>query len=116
MTTLVALLTSASGALSLSLDEHGWCQVHLRASGTRRRLGAERLSYIAAHLARFLTDTSPGQRWVFSLSELHMSAYGEHVDGGVLVHFQDSSANVFASLTLTLDEKTEWVQELSRYR
>jgi hypothetical protein len=119
VTTLVALLTSASGTVSLSLDEQGvgeWCQVHLLVSGARRPLGAERLSYIAAHLATFLTDTSPGRRWVFSLAELHTSAYGAHVAGEATIQLQDSGAKMFASLTLTLAEQAAWVQALSRYR
>jgi len=111
-------LSSSSGSLTLALDENGvgsWCQVHLYVSGASRPLGAETLKYIAAHLASFLADTSPGQRWVFSLSELHTSAYGEHVAGGAVIHLQDADAQMFAKLVLTPDEKNQWLQEVSKH-
>ncbi len=110
-------LSSSSGSLTLTVDEKGiggWCQVHLLLSGASRPLGAERLKYIAAHLASFLADTSRGQRWVLSLSELHTSAYGEHIAGGAIIHLQDADARMFATIELTTAEKSQWLQELSR--
>lgn len=111
-------LSSSSGSLTLALDEKGvggWCQVHLLVSGASRPLGAETLKYIAAHLASFLADTSPGQRWVLSLSELHTSAYGEHVAGEAIIHFQDADAKMFAKLVLTPAEKSQWLQEMLKH-
>jgi len=111
-------LSSSSGSLTLALDEKGvggWCQVHLLVSGASRPLGAERLKYIAAHLASFLADTSPGQRWVLSLSELHTSAYGEHVAGEAIIHLQDADAKMFAKLVLTPAEKSQWLQEMLKH-
>jgi hypothetical protein len=112
------VLRNSSGSLTLTLDEKGvgdWCQVHLLVSGMSRPLGAERLKYIAAYLASFLADTSPGQRWVLSLSELHTSAYGEHVAGGAIIHLQDADAKMFAKLVLTPAEKSQWLQEMSKH-
>jgi hypothetical protein len=106
------VLTSASGTLTLALDEKGiggWCQARLLAAG------AERLMYIAAQLAAFLADSAPGQRWIFSLSELHTSAYGEHVDGATIIALQDSDAKWFATLLLTSGERSEWLRQSSRY-
>ena len=111
-------LSSSSGSLTIALDEKGiggWCQVHLLVSGASLPLGAERLKYIAAHLASFLADTSPGQRWVLSLSELHTSAYGEHVEGGAIVLLQDADAKMFAKLVLTPAEKSQWLREVSKH-
>lgn len=112
------VLRSSSGNLILSLDEKGvggWCQVHLEMPGIRRPLGAERLRYVATHLASFLAESSSTQRWVFSLSELHTSAYGEHVDGEAIIHLQDADAKMFAKLVLTPTERTEWIETLSQY-
>jgi len=109
-------LTTSSGSLTVSPDENGvgdWCQVHLLASGERQPLGAETLKYIAAHLRSFLEDSSPGQRWVFSLSELHTSAYGEHLAEGATIHLHDADATMFARLVLTPAEITEWLSKMS---
>jgi hypothetical protein len=117
-TTTPIVLNSLSGSLTLTFDERGvdeWCQVHLLLSGVCRPLGAERLKYIAAHLASFLADTSPGQRWVFSLSELHTSAYGEHIAGEAILHLQNADAKMFAKLVLTAVEKSQWKLELSQH-
>lgn len=108
-------LTSASGSLTLTVDsqgEGGWCRVELVTSDAARPLGAERLSYVATRLTSFLQDASPGHRWVFSLSELHTSAYGEHYDGTVTLELQDASAITFAVLTLSPAERTEWLDRL----
>jgi hypothetical protein len=112
------VLSSSSGSLTLTLDEKGvggWCQVHLLVSGVRRPLGAEGLKYIAVHLASFLTDTSPGQRVVLSLSERHTSAYGEHIAGGAIIRLQDANAKWFAKLELTAAEMGQWMQELLQH-
>lgn len=110
-------LGSSSGSLALVLDEKGvgdWCQVHLLVSGASRPLGAETLKYVAAQLVSFLAETSPGVRWVLGLSELHTSAYGEHVGGGAIIHLQDANANMFAKLVISPGEKTQWLEQLSR--
>ena len=112
------VLSSSSGSLTLTLDEKGfgaWCQVHLLVSGVSRPLGAERLEYIAGHLVSFLADTTPSLRWVFSLSELHCSAYGEHLAGEAILHIQDAYAKWFAKLVLTPAEKSQWMQELLQH-
>lgn len=112
------VLSSSSGSLTLTLDETGvggWCQVHLLASGVCRPLGAERLTYIAARLTSFLADTSLGRHWVFSLSELHTSAYGEHVAGEAILHLRDADAKMFATLVITAAEKSQWLRELSQH-
>ncbi len=111
-------LSSSSGSLRLVPDEKGvggWCQVHLLVSGANRPLGAETLKYITAHLASFLADTSPGCRWVLSLSELHTSAYGEHVAGEAIIHLQDTDAKMLAKLVLTPAEKSQWLQEMLKH-
>jgi hypothetical protein len=111
-------LGSSSGRLALVLDEKGvgdWCQVHLLVAGASRPLGAATLRYVVAHLVSFLTDTSPGVRWVLGLSELHTSAYGEHVAGGAIIHLQDADANMFAKLVISPGEKTQWLEQLSRH-
>jgi len=96
-------------------DEVGWSQVRLSAAGVTRPLGAETLEYIASKLTAFLSDTAPGQRWVFSLSELHVSAYGDHVAGRVVLQFQDAEGRMFATLELTAAEMSEWKQIVSRH-
>ena len=112
------VLASSSGNLTLTLDEKGvggWCQVHLNAPGVSRPLGAERLNYVATHLMSFLVGTAPGLRWVLSLSELHCSAYGEHVGEEAFLHLQDAEARMFAKLVLTPGEKSQWMDELSKH-
>lgn len=112
------VLSSSSGSLTLAIDEQGvggWCQVHLLVAGVGRQLGAERLRYIASHVTSFLADPSPGRRWVFNLSELHTSAYGEHVAAESIIHLQGANAQWFAKLVLTPTEKSEWMQELSQH-
>jgi hypothetical protein len=115
---MAIVLSSSSGSLTLTPDESGvdgWCQVHLITSAVRRPLGAERLNYVAAQLLSFLSDASPDQHWVFSLSELHTSAYGKHVGEEAILELQDAHAHFFAKLVLTAAEKHQWVQELSQY-
>lgn len=112
------VLSSSSGTLTLAIDEQGvggWCQVHLLVAGVERRLGAERLKYIVSHLTSFLADPSPSRRWVFSLAELHTSAYGEHVAAETIIDLQDANAQWFAKMVLTPTEKSEWMQELSQH-
>lgn len=112
------VLRSSSGSLTLALYEKGvggWCQVHLLMTDICRPLGAERLQYIATHLTSFLSDATPGQRWVLSLSELHTSAYGEHVAGEAIIHLQDADGKMFAKLTLTTEEKKHWMQALMQH-
>lgn len=112
------VLSSSSGSLTLAIDEQGvggWCQVHLLVAGVGRGLGAERLKYIASHLTSFLADPSPSRRWVFSLSELHTSAYGEQLAADTIIELQDANAQWFAKIVLTPTEKSEWMQELSRH-
>lgn len=73
------------------------------------------MKYIVTHLWSFLAGTTPGLRWVLSLSERHTSAYGEHVGEEAVLHFQDSDAKVFAKLVLTRAEKVQWMEILSQY-
>ena len=70
---------------------------------------------VSERLSSFLVDTSVNQRWVLSLSELHTSVYGEHVAGGVLIHFQDADAMMFATLLLTAAERVQWIQQLAQF-
>jgi hypothetical protein len=116
---LIMLLSSSSGDLTVTFDEQGvggWCQVHLLVSGVSEPLGAERLKYIVTHLSSFLAGTTPGLRWVLSLSERHTSAYGEHVgEGEAILHLQDADAKVFAKLVLTRAEKKQWMEILSQH-
>jgi hypothetical protein len=109
------ILRSSSGSLSITLDAKGngdWSKVHLLEADVQRPLGAERLSYIATHLAAFLEDTSSPLHWVFSLSELHTCGNGEHIAGEAILHLQDVNAKWFAKLVLTAAEKRQWLQEL----
>ena len=121
MTTVPPIeLRSSDGSLILTLDEKGvggWCQVHLVSSGVSRPLGAETMKYIASHLVSFLkeTESTRGLRWVLNLSELHASAYGEHVQGETILHFQDANGKMFARLALTLAERKQWMETLSQY-
>lgn len=112
------VLDSSSGSLVLSLDEEGvggWCRVQLLVEGTGRPLGAERLKHIAEQLKSFLADASPGRRWIFGLSELHTSAYGEHCPHETIIDLQDGNAKWFARLELTPDEKHAWMLKLSKH-
>lgn len=111
------MLGSSSGDLTLTTDENGvggWCQVQLRVPDGSRPLGAERLKGIAARIKSFLSDPAAALRWVFNLSELHTSVYGEHVGGGAILHFQDANGEMFAELALTPAEKSDWLEILSR--
>jgi hypothetical protein len=113
------VLGSSSGSLTLTQDEKGvggWCRVHLLVSGVSRPLGAERLKYIATHLSSFLADAAPALRWVLSLSELHTSAYGEHVAGEAVLHLQDADAKVVPKLVLTPAERSEWLEALAKHK
>ncbi len=112
------VLSSSSGSLTLTFDEQGiggWCQVHLLVAGVGHPLGAERLKYIATRLRAFLEDPAPSQRWVFSLSELHTSAYGEHVAGGAILRLQDAHGKWLTKLVLTPTEKGGWMRQLSQH-
>ena len=114
----IVVLSSSSGGLTITCDEQGlggWCQVHLLVSGVSRPLGAERLKYLVARLSSFLTDTAPGLRWVFSLSEQHTSAYGEQVADNGILHLQDADGEAFANLILTGTEKKQWRETLSQH-
>jgi hypothetical protein len=62
-----------------------------------------------------LANTSPGLRWVLSLSERHSSIFGEHVDGGTVLHIQDRHATMFAKLVLSTDERPQWLLEVSKH-
>lgn len=114
------MLTSSTGSLTLTIDEEGlggWCQVHLLVSGVSRPLGAETLRYIASSLVSFLGEPrlKPGLRSVLGLSELHTSAYGEHLAEEVILHLQDADGTMFAKLVLAPAERSQWLQELSPY-
>ena len=114
------VLSSSSGTLTVTLDDKGvggWCQVHLVESGESRALGAEMLKYVASSLVSFLRDAEarPQLRSVLGLSELHTSAYGEHVAGEVVLHLQDANGKMFAKLVLTPAERARWMQALSQY-
>lgn len=105
------VLFSRSGSLAFDAHADGvgdWCQVHVLASGVRRLLGAEGLQVLAGRLAAFLADASPAQRWIFSVSEPHGAAYGEHFVDRVIISFQDHHGNMFAALTLTPTEVLRW--------
>ncbi len=52
---------------------------------------------------------------LFPIPELHVSAYGEHVAGEAILHFQDADGRMFANLVLTRAEKNQWLQELLHY-
>jgi hypothetical protein len=109
------VLTASGASLVISPDEHAWSQIHFAASGVRRPLGAERLKYIAEHIVSFLSDLTSGQRWVLSLSELHVSAYGEHLAGKAVLHLQDAEGMMFADLEITEAARKQWIDELSQY-
>lgn len=118
MVTVITPITlkSSGSTLILTVDAEGvggWCNMELRVEGATIRLGAERLEYIADHLRSFLADASPGSRWIFSLSELHTSAYGEHGAGGATIQLTDAKAKSLARLVLTADEKNEWMRQLA---
>lgn len=111
------VLRSSSGILTITPDEKGvggWCQAHLLLACESRPLGAETLRYIASSLVAFLTEseTKQGLRSVLGLSELHTSAFGEHVAGRAVLHLQDADGKMFAKLVLTPTEKSQWMQEL----
>lgn len=111
-------LRSASGTLLIAVDAlgvGGWCQVQLIAAGGTRPLGAEQWKYISAHLSSFLADTSPGQRWVFSLAERHTSAYGEHVAGAAVLHLEDADGRIFARLVLSSAEIDQWLHDMANF-
>ena len=107
------VLPGSNGTLTITSDERAWCQVRLTTSRLSQLLGAATLNDIAAHLVAFLEDTAPGQRWVLSLSELHTSAYGEHVPGKVIFHLEDADGTMFAKLVITEAQKLQWIRELS---
>ena len=109
------VLRTSGGSLTITPDKRIWSQVHLTTPGASRPLGAESLEYIAGHLVSFLADTTPSLRWVFSLSELHCSAYGEHLAGEAILHFQDADAKMLAKLVLTPAERSQWMLELSKH-
>jgi hypothetical protein len=52
---------------------------------------------------------------VFSLSERHTSAYGEHLAGEAILHLQDADGQVFARIVLTGAEKKQWLDLLSQH-
>jgi hypothetical protein len=107
------LLRTSTATLEIRPNEHAWSDVQLTTAGMSRPLGAETLKYLTTHIRAFLSDPAPGQRWVLSLSELHVSVYGEHLAEGVVLHFQDAHAKMFADVVITDAEKTQWIQELT---
>jgi hypothetical protein len=107
------LLRTSTATLEIHPNEHAWSEVQLTTSGMSRPLGAETLKYLTTHIRAFLSDPTPGQRWVLSLSELHVSVYGEHLAEGAVLHFQNAHAKMFADVVITDAEKTQWIQELT---
>ncbi len=109
------VLRASGGTLTITPGLQAWCQVHLVTPDISRPLGAESLEYVAAHLMAFLANAAPGLRWVLSLSELHCSAYGEHVAQEAFLHLQDAEARMFAKIVVTSAEKSQWMDELSKH-
>jgi hypothetical protein len=107
------VLTAGGGSLRLTTNEESWCQVSLVTTGETRPLGAELLSYVASHLVSFLSERRTGRQWVFTLAELHVAAYGEHLPEGVLFHFMDAEAKFFATLALSSAQQAKWLEALS---
>jgi len=96
-------------------NERVWREGRFVAAGTSRPLGAETLEYIARHLLDFLSDRTPGLRWVLSRAEVHVSMHGEPFPERTTLHLQDKDANLFAELAIVDDEKKLWIQELARH-
>jgi hypothetical protein len=112
-------LATADGNLTLSSvpgAPGSWSQVHLVRGGASRLLGAEDLQYLIAHILSFLVSQDPGQQWVFSVSEPHGAAYGEHSVKGAVLRFQDVNARFLDEVVLTSDEKRQWIEELRSHR
>lgn len=108
------LLRTSTATLKIHPNEDAWSQVQLTTVGMSRPLGAETLKYLTTHIRAFLSDPAPGERWVLSLSELHVSVYGEHLAEGAVLHSQDAHAKLFADVAITAAEKNQWIQELTR--
>jgi len=107
-------LAGLAGTLTLSVNEDGWTQVVLHRSSERCRLGAETFDLIAGNLRVFLgRQMNSGMKWVFSLSELHSSVYGAHVEGMVILTVQDARGFVLATLEVSSEQQKEWLDLLS---
>jgi hypothetical protein len=110
------VLGCSTGSLILVFDKNGvddWCQVFLSVESGELPLGAERMRYVAKQLLLFLSDSSNGLRWVFSLTELHSSGYGDHVDRETRLELQNADGKVVATLVLTSAERLEWIAALA---
>jgi hypothetical protein len=113
-------LDASSGALRLAADETGWCQVELHIGDRRVALGADVLHTVLARLAGGLGDVLVGKGtiegvavcWIASFFEQHCTIYGGDVDNSRRLYFQDRDAKIFATMTLSQEERLRWLSAL----
>ena len=70
------------------------------------------MNYLRRHLGAFLRRPPAEQSWILTLSETYSAVYGEALEHGVVLRFQDRNAELFGELRLDDAERKSWLAQI----